>query len=164
MAYNFGLQNLTGFDKAKQWLKNAYGVYSNGKPPVDDAVDNNYQNYSDNAAGTGAIATFKGANASNQLELNNGHTVVRNSLTLDAVAVPATPTATVAGTAGATTYTYKVVGRAGSLQAPSSAVSVTTGNATLSAANYVALSFVPTAGFLMSSQSGNATATCSSPN
>lgn len=148
MAYNFGIQNLTGFDKAKQWLKNGYGVLSGGKPPVDDAADNNYQSYADNVLGTGAIAAFKAVNASNQFEINNGHAVIDNSVTINAVAVPATPTAAVSGTAGATTYTYKVVGRAGNLQAPSATVSVTTGNATLSATNFVGLTFVPTPGFL----------------
>lgn len=149
MAYNFGLLTAQGMLKARQWLKAGYGVLSNGKPPVDDAVDNNYQNYSDNAAGTGAIASFKALNASSQFEVTAGHTLIDNALTLNAVAVPATPTVAFTGTAGSTTYTYKVVGRAGSLQAPSATVSTTTANATLSAANFNTLTFTPTPGFLV---------------
>lgn len=148
MSYNFGMLNFGGFLKAKQWLKGGVGPYVSGKPNVDNAVDNNYQNYSDNAAGTGAIPTYKELNASNQFEVNAGHALVDGAFTLNAVAVPATPTAVVNGTVGATTYTYKVVGRAGNLQAPSATVSKTTGNATLSAINSITLTFVPTAGFL----------------
>lgn len=149
MAYEFGLLNFAAFGKAKQWLKGKAGTYSNGKPPLDNAVDNNYQNYSDNAAATGAIATYKECNAANQFEINNGHTLIDNSLTINAVAVPATPTAVVNGaTGGGTSNTYKVVGRSGSLQAPSATVSPSTCQATLTAANSVTLTFKPTPGFL----------------
>ena len=149
MAYNFGIINIVGFNKAKQWLKAGYGVLQNGKPPVDDAVDNNYQNYSDSITGLGAIPSFKALNASNQFEVNCGHAVVDNALTVAALAAPATPTAVVNGTTGATTYTYLVVGRSGNLQAKSATVSKTTGNATLSAVNSITLTWAITPGYLV---------------
>ena len=148
MAYNFGILNFSAFLKAKQWIKSGFGTYASGKPPLDNAIDNNYQNYSDNAAASGAIATFKEANALNQFEINNGHVVVDNALSLNQVAIPATPTAKTNGTAGSTTNAYKVVGRAGSLQAPSAAISKTTCAATLTTTDSVTITFVPTPGFL----------------
>lgn len=148
MSYYFGELVAQGFSKARIWLKGGIGVYSNGKPPVDDACDNNYQNYSDSVTGTGAVPSFKALNASNQFEINCGHAVVDTALTVRSTAVPATPTAVVNGTTGATTYVYRVVGRSGSLQAPSATRTVTTGNATLSTINSITLTFVPTPGFL----------------
>lgn len=149
MAYNFGTINITAYSKAKQWLKGGYGVLQGGKPPVDDAVDNNYQNYSDSITGLGAVPAFKALNASNQFEVNCGHAVIDNALTIAAMAAPATPTAVVNGTAGGTTYTYLIVGRAGSLQAKSATVSKTTGNATLSATNSITLTWAITPGYLV---------------
>jgi hypothetical protein len=69
-----------------------------------------------------------------------------------ALATPATPIATVVGTAGATTISYKIVARSGSYTtatghtAASAAVTVTTANATLSATNYINLVWQPVVG------------------
>ena len=149
MSYNFGILNFAAFVKAKQWLKGPEGQsYQGGKPPCDNAIDNNYQEYSDNFLGTGAIATFKQCNTANQFEINSGHTVIDGALSINALAVPATPTAVVNGTAGSTSRTYVIVGRSGGLQAPSAGLAVTTGNATLSGTNSITLTWTPTPGFL----------------
>lgn len=149
MPYNFGVINFGAFSKRLQWLKGPEGqAYQAGKVPIDVAWDNNVQEFSDNMQGTGAIATFKSCNASNQFEITGGHALIDNSLTVNGLAVPATPTAVVNGTTGATTYTYRVVGRAGNLMAPSATVSKTTGNATLSAINSITITLVPAPGFL----------------
>lgn len=147
MSFNFGIQNVPGFQKAKVWLKYSLGVYSNGKVPVDDSIDNNYQNYADNASGIGAMATFKELNASNQFQVNAGHMLVDTALTINQPAVPNTPTAATNGTAGSTTNIYKIVGRAGSMQCPSTGVTIATCAATLTATNSVTITWIPVPGY-----------------
>ena len=64
-----------------------------------------------------------------------------------ALATPGSITVTPTGTTGATTYTYKLVALSGAGVTPAGAASsTTTGNATLSATNYNALSWTQVAG------------------
>ncbi|MDZ4263758.1 MAG: hypothetical protein U1B30_15685 [Pseudomonadota bacterium] len=62
---------------------------------------------------------------------------VTGALTLTALATPGTPTIANVGTAGATTYTYKIVATVGGRTTDAGAAgSTATGNATLSGSNY----------------------------
>jgi hypothetical protein len=68
------------------------------------------------------------------------------TLNTKVLATPGAPTITTSGTAGATTYTYKVVAKIGAAPlgrptAASAAGSTTTGNATLSASNFNIVTF-----------------------
>lgn len=67
----------------------------------------------------------------------DGNITVNGPLTVDGLETPSGLAVTVQGTAGATTYTYRVVARnaAGAATAAAAAVSVTTGNATLTTTN-----------------------------
>lgn len=69
--------------------------------------------------------------------------------TIAAAGNPAAPSVANVGTTGATTYTYKIVGRttSGSVSAASSATSTTTGNATLTGSNYNSITWTEIVGY-----------------
>jgi hypothetical protein len=137
--------NITAALRARFW-KQLFGLDPVPAPQY-QATDNNYQEYGFNATNTGVLPTRKALNASNQYELNSGHVLIDTCLTLNETLAPANPTIGQAGTVGTTHYTYKVVGRAGNLMAPTSTVQTTTGNATLTAGNYNTVTFTAVPGF-----------------
>lgn len=73
---------------------------------------------------------------------------VNGALNTRALSTPAAPTVTPTGTAGSTSYSYKVVAKQadGSFTAAGAAGSTTTGNATLSSSNYNAVSWAAVTG------------------
>lgn len=78
----------------------------------------------------------------------NYETDFYGNIVINTLATPGTPVITHAGTAGAATWTYKVVASVGSgeLTAASAAGSTTTGNATLTTSNYNIITIQPVAG------------------
>jgi len=108
---------------------------------VDDSKPNNWFEFIDNAAGTGKIHYMIGADPNNQTFLRNPNGVKTYALQLMQMLTPVAPTITNVGAAGAATWTYKIVARNGAgatlgTTAASAAGSTTTGNATLTSANY----------------------------
>jgi hypothetical protein len=72
---------------------------------------------------------------------NNGY------VSTTALGTPPTPTLATHGTAGSTTYYYKIVGVSGTgLSLPSAEANITTGNATLSSSNYNIVTWTQMAG------------------
>lgn len=135
--------NLTAALRARFW-KQFQGATVPLPALPDYSGDNNYQSYALNSAGTGSAPTFKELNASNQFELNAGHTIVGGALSIGQITPPGNPTAVVNGTAGTTNYTWNIVARSGNLSVrAATAVAVTTGPATLTGTNSVTLTWVP---------------------
>lgn len=113
---------------------------------VNDSIPNAWHFYADNAAGIARIPYLNPVDASNRTFLDNWYGVGMYGLYVAALPTPAAPTITNNGTAGATTYTYKIVARNGLGQSlgtspVSAAGSTTTGNATLSATNSNTVTF-----------------------
>ncbi len=117
---------------------------------VNDSVPNNFLYYADDT-GTGRLHWVQPADTSNQTFLRNPNGVKAYAFNLIAMATPATPVITNAGTAGATTDAYKIVAKNGAgatlaTTAASAAGSTTTANATLSATNYNIVTFASVTG------------------
>lgn len=100
----------------------------------------------------GAV-TGIGPNGSGSIQVNNGTAgklgnLTAGTLTLSALATPAAPTVAVVGTAGSTTYTYKIVAKQadGTTTDAGPATSTATGNATLSGTNYNTVSWAAVTG------------------
>lgn len=118
---------------------------------VDDAYPNNWLLYADNAAATARIHALILADINNQTYLNNPNGVLAFAMGLTQLATPATPVITNAGTAGVTSYSYKIVARSGvgaimGTTPASAAGSTTTGNGTLTVTNYNIVTFASVAG------------------
>jgi hypothetical protein len=124
---------------------NAPFLYKNGllvtPSLMDTAVPNAWQDWALNPDGDSKLPTFVGADANGVTQLSNPNGVNAAALSTTQLSTPAAPTITNAGTAGAVTWSYKVVAFSGNGttlgSTPASAAgSTTTGNATLTSANY----------------------------
>lgn len=149
MSYNFGMP--------ANWAANLPFHIKNGLLPIadrgaiDDAMLNNFQFFAVNAAGDGKVPYFLPLDANNASLLNNPNGIIGYALRLTQLSTPSAPTITNAGTAGATSYSYKIVAKTGSgrtlgFTAASSAGTSTTGNATLTTANYNTIAFAAVTG------------------
>lgn len=140
MSYNNGMSN-AGAAAKMPWLVKGGEVSPTNRYQIDDSKPNNWPEFEDNAAGTGKIHYLIGADVNNQTFLRNPNGVVAYALNLQQVPTPSAPTITNVGTVGAVTWTYKIVARNGfgasvGETAASTGGSTTTGNATLTSANY----------------------------
>lgn len=138
------------FNEVAAWRKrfgSRMGFSTTANTAFDASIDNNYQEMAVSAAGVGYnLPTHKPCSSLNHFVVNIGQFVPVGEVRPAQTGVPGTPTGTVNGTAGSTSIAYKVVARAGSLQVASAAVTVTTANATLSAANSISLAWTPVLG------------------
>lgn len=90
---------------------------------------------------------FYNDTTNNRFGIAEGLSLPGGQLVLTALSTPGAPTVTVRGTAGVTTYTYKIVATNGSGTTDAGvAGSTATGNATLSATNYNELSWTVVTG------------------
>lgn len=137
MSYNNGIPSN---DAANLPFRYKNGLVSS-RFLEDDSVPNAWLYYGDNFAGTGKVHWVQPVDSANQTFLRNPNGLKAYALQFVAMATPATPTITHAGTAGVITWTYKIVAKNGagstlSTTPASAGGSTTTGNATLTSANY----------------------------
>jgi len=150
MGYPNGVPNANSAARLP-WLVKGGIVAPTDRYMIDDSKPNNWLEFEDNAAGTGKIHYLIGVDTNNQTYLRNPNGVLAFDLQLVQLATPAAPTITNVGTAGAVTWTYVVVARNGvgatlGTSPASAAGSTTTGNATLTSANYNVIAWASVSG------------------
>lgn len=143
MAYQNGLLNSLAA-AVLRW--NVKAGLVKDRTLVDDAEPNNWTQFTDNPAATGKIPYLTGADANGVTQFPNPGGVGAYGLNLSQLATPGVPVITTAGTAGAQTWTYKIVARSGfgatlGMTPASTGGSTTTGNATLTTANFNIITF-----------------------
>ncbi len=132
-------------------LKYLFSRFSGQMPVVPEySFDNNKQLQVRAAAGDRDWPLI-GNDASDITQLGNPNGVNALAISTTQLATPATPTVAVLGTAGSTTWAYKIVAKSGSggvlgVTAASTAGQTTTGNATLTAANFNTITWAATVG------------------
>jgi hypothetical protein len=151
MPYQNGLQNVKAASQLPWLVKYGPDPLIADRHIIDDARPNNWLEYEDNATGTARIHYLIGVDPNNLTQLANPNGVNALALSIQQLATPAAPTITTAGTAGSTTWTYVVVAKSGFGQTlgytpASSGGSTTSGNATLTSANYNIITFSKVSG------------------
>jgi hypothetical protein len=146
MGYNFG--------NPCNWAAEVPFRYKNAlltdRSQFDDALPNNWQFFTVMADGSGKTPYFIPIDANGVSQLNNPGGIRALALRITQLSTPSAPTITNAGTAGSTSYSYKIVAKTGSgrvlgFTPASSAGTTTTGNATLTTAHYNVITFAAVA-------------------